>query len=103
MRGFRLNGWRRIGIVFSVLWAIVFGLWGAENIVANEGELERCLVLQPANSDEVNCRQLYAPQIIKTKYITLAVALTPIPIAWLLIYIVIRTIRWIRRGFQPAA
>jgi hypothetical protein len=25
MRGFRLNGWQRIGIVLSVLWAIVVG------------------------------------------------------------------------------
>src|SRR5262249_29638213 len=28
MRGVRLNRWQRIGIVLSVLWAVVGGLWG---------------------------------------------------------------------------
>jgi hypothetical protein len=30
------------------------------------------------------------------------VALVPIPIVWLLVYIVVWTVRWIRRGFQPS-
>jgi hypothetical protein len=33
-RGFRLNGWQRIGIVLSVVWAIVGGLWGMKQAVA---------------------------------------------------------------------
>src|SRR5215472_5713324 len=28
MRGFRLNGWQRIGIVLSLLWALCVSLWG---------------------------------------------------------------------------
>ena len=27
MRGFRLNGWQRLGIVLSVLWLIVGTIW----------------------------------------------------------------------------
>ena len=104
MRGFRLNEWQRIGIVLSVLWAIVGGLWGYTHIVSPmKDEINRCLQVHPANSDEVNCWRLYAPQLVKTKYITLAIALFPIPVAWLLVYIVVWTMRWIRRGFWPAA
>ena len=29
-------------------------------------------------------------------------ALVPIPIVWLLVYIVVWTVRWVRRGFQPS-
>jgi len=28
MRGFRLSGWQRIGIVLSVVWLVVGGIWG---------------------------------------------------------------------------
>ena len=30
-------------------------------------------------------------------------SLAPIPIAWLLIYMVVWIVRWVRRGFQPAS
>jgi hypothetical protein len=33
---------------------------------------------------------------------TAIMALAPIPIVWLLVYIVVWTVRWIRRGFQTA-
>ena len=29
-------------------------------------------------------------------------ALMPVPVAWLLVYIIVWTVRWIRRGFQPS-
>ena len=100
MRG-RLKGWQRTGIVLSVLWAIFGGWWGNAHIVSPmKDEMNRCLVLHPANSDEVNCRKLYVPRVVESKYITLAIALIPIPVAWLLVYIVVGAARWIRRGLQ---
>ena len=102
MRGFRLNGWQRIGIVLSVLWAIFGGLWGTLNIVRpTNDEINRCLV-NPANSGFTNCRQLYGRRVVASKHITVAIALVPIPIAWLLVYIVVWIVRWIRRGFHPS-
>ena len=32
MRGFRLNGWQRIGIVLSVVWALSISMWFFQHI-----------------------------------------------------------------------
>jgi hypothetical protein len=32
MRGFRLNGWQRIGIVLSVVWALSISTWFFQHI-----------------------------------------------------------------------
>jgi len=67
-----------------------------------KNEICRCLALHPVNSDEIDCRQLYAPRLVESKYITVAIALVPVPVMWLIVYIVLWTVRWIRRGFQTS-
>ena len=49
MRGFLLNGWQRIGIVLSILWALIGGLWGRNaalkpffDCISQVGDLQLC-------------------------------------------------------------
>ena len=101
MRGFRFNGWQRIGIILSVLWVLV-GAWLAQQAV-----------YAPVRAGHSKCISLgVAPNICKTGMDAgiarkkkeelpgaIAVfALAPIALVWLIIWIA----RWARRGFQTA-
>jgi len=107
MRGLvRLNGWQRIGIVLSVLWAIGAGvhLWlGWQTVSYGYWRAYYHCVFTPGN-DENSCQSAQEDAEKKpTEYVRvmLPLALAVIPIAWLLVYIIVWTVRWIRRGFQP--
>ena len=107
MRGLvRLNGWQRIGIVLSVLWAIAAGvhLWlGWQTVSYGYWRVYYHCVFTPGN-DENSCQSAQEDAEKKpTEYVwvMLPLALAVIPIAWLLVYIIVWTVRWIRRGFQP--
>ena len=79
MRRFRLKGWQRIGIVLSVIWLIVGPVWGlilVHNLLWFVG--------------------------VSDPYVAATFALLPIPFLWLFLYIVVWTVRWVRRGFQPS-
>ena len=100
MRGFRLKGWQRIGILLSVLWLLV-GAWLAQQAV-----------YAPLRAGYSKCLSLSVPPSIckaeldkgiarKTEELPGAIAvfaLGPIILVWLIAWIV----RWVRRGFQPA-
>jgi hypothetical protein len=101
-----LNGWQRIGIVLSVVWAIGGGLWG-NSVAIRDGSApaimryESCISVPNYDSD--GCSQAldkdYAAGVAGHWYAAAAVGLVPIPIAWLLAYALIGLVRWIRRGF----
>jgi hypothetical protein len=108
MRGFRLNGWQRIGIVLSVVWVIGGGLWGNAIAIRDGGataETEFGLCLDKPNHNYDACSQTFAKDYAKGVaghwYAAAFIGLVPIPIAWLLVYGLIALVRWIRRGFQP--
>ena len=104
----RLNGWQRIGIVASVIWAVggYLQMMGERNWASRMFDL--CLSIpSPGGADNWSkCRQEYErdfPQAFKDKQTeAVLVALVPIPIGWLVVYMVIWVVRWIRRGFKPA-
>ena len=102
MRGFRLNGLQRIGIILSVLWVFV-GAWLAQQAVyapVRAGH-SKCISLGVAPSI---CKAELDKGIARRKKEELpgavaVFALVPIAIVWLIIWIV----RRIRRRFQPAS
>ena len=114
----RLNGWQRIGIVASVCWFIVGGLWINSLVIGELGApataaYRACLEARsiqpdgtvPRDTDWGPCSERF-----KRDYVA-AVAdhwrwaafftLTPIPIVWLIVYGLIALVRWIKAGFTP--
>jgi len=104
MFGRRLNGWARIGIVLSTLWAVIGSLWALnllfEPVYQNYATCRAMIITRPSD-----CQQLFETQFEDARRKRAAavaiVGLGPIPIAWLLLYALVALMRWIKRGFQP--
>jgi hypothetical protein len=106
----RLNGWQRIGIVLSILWivGVLIYTWDSyRDMTARHDKLHySCLFSLDTKVTKETCDEVYDVSQMVTASVSqekLLRGLAPIPIAWLLVYIVVWTVRWIRRGFQPAA
>jgi hypothetical protein len=108
----RLNGWQRIGIVASVIWAV-----GAPIYMDNTAERDAyhrwfsaydlCRDV-PTNEPEVCVQRVSkAHDNVPRYHFTSAngafVALAPIPLGWLLAYALVYLMRWIRAGFAPSS
>jgi hypothetical protein len=107
MRGFRLNGWQRIGIL-SVAWAmgaLVLVYVGWRDLEAGYGKAYFECIFAPGNNDEKSCQaKKDAWDNVPKQYVQkqLPRALAPIPIAWVVSYVLVWIVCWVRRGFQPA-
>jgi hypothetical protein len=106
----RLNGWQRIGIVASVIWAI-----GAPIYMDHAAQREasdrfsesyescrafptidpnRCFEQASRLYDNVQRYTFSTPE-------TAVVAFVPIVLGWLGVYALVYLVRWIRAGFKP--
>lgn len=123
----RLNGWQRIGVVVSILWAFGGAFWGY-NIGYYEGgnigqDFEQCKV-GAQNWYENQYPIAGAPRYTTSDLVrdlgrceaeyhganknatsagwlyAVLLAVLPIPLAWLAVYKSIALLRWIREGFQ---
>jgi hypothetical protein len=106
----RLNGWQRIGIVLSILWALGAGLYSYNAHLTRAEEMtdrdyRACVAVKDTlNRDCTAAAKEVYQYWSQWKWSGTAIAaLAPIPVIWLLVYIVVCTARWIRRGFEPAA
>ena len=122
-----MSGWKRLGIVLSVLWALAGPLWLLiDTNTRADQEFQRCLHLATSVSDNYEaaekreqvyntisdrCQrtflvsttslpQMFADEDTK-KLLAFAIG-GPIAALWLLGAIVIGTCRWISRGFKRA-
>jgi hypothetical protein len=100
-----MRGWRRIGIIVSVIWVFVGGFWG-NNIGIHEGDTAKVyydLCLRRDNSDWAKCRAdfetSYKRDIQYHWHYAAFLAFVPIPIAWLIVWGCIALGRWVHRGF----
>jgi hypothetical protein len=105
----RLNGWQRIGIALSVLWAI-YGALSAYYAIYNPISRDYSDCILPSSGepsvdlkicDRTRDIRLANAQSYRWQTIGL-VALVPILIAWLTVYALIALGRWIRAGFRGA-
>jgi hypothetical protein len=105
----RLNGWQRIGIVASVIWAIGAPIY-LDNEAQSDAEKRYSRVYGscrdvPSNEPELCAQRAGAaygsvPRYHFTSANGTFVALAPIPVGWLLTYALVYLIRWIRAGFK---
>jgi hypothetical protein len=109
-----MNGWQRIGLVLSVLWIVGAGLYQRSADMEKAGKMggwamEVCQKVQTSkgSSDFSRCSDEFTKMFnvfAEGSWGNVAfVALAPIPIAWLFVYLIVWLTRWIRRGFVGQA
>jgi hypothetical protein len=103
----RLNGWQRIGIVLSLLWGLSVSLWFLLHVPqpSDPGVASvylQCISEPNANRDVCQGRAEWFGKEARSEFRAAwsSIILAPILALWALIYIVVWTARWIRRGFQ---
>jgi len=100
----KLSGWKRIGIVASVLWAIGGYVWGASSVVTPQTFLLTCWEIAKEHpSLPENCAAEWQRYLKtypdETRMYGLIYALVPIPFGWIIFGSLLGAGRWIRRGF----
>ena len=109
MRGFRLSGWQRIGIVLSIVWAIAGWFYARHVDLAFHSNVlslgyHRCADL-PSETERADCteraRHDFESSFQGDWLYVAAVALVPILLAWLIPYALVGVNRWMRRAFDP--
>ena len=109
MRGFRLKGWQRIGIGLSLVWLLATSTWFFQHLPEANGPAIASVYLQCITQPKAvgdNCKAkaewFSQEELAELEAARVWAALLPIIVAWVLVYIVVWTVRWIRRGFQPS-
>ena len=109
-----LGGWQRLGIVASVVWMIVAGIWQWESglrlaedmYISTYRPCTERLYQRTPNPDLTDCNKqaerIFAEERIQAGVSALFVSLGPIPFAWLFIYIAVKVWRWVRRGYSSS-
>ena len=104
----RINGWQRIGIIASVLWAICAYFYAFSVEEKSLGQLNADIHASCFESahDKVAwqvCEDATMTQAINDLHferrLATAVAVVPVPLAWGFVYFVLFLARWIKRGF----
>ena len=101
------NGWQRFGIGLSLLWAICVSLWFVQHVPEVNGPRISSVYLQcieepNANRRDCKARAEWFREEARSEFRAgwPWFALGPVLIVWLLVYSVVWTARWIRRGLQ---
>lgn len=109
----KLNLWQRIGVVLSIVW--LFGAGGyifiergqrADRVTERiRTECKRVPENISEYSSSFNCVQskiVAYNKIIEDRIMeAIKLAILPIPVAWLVAYIILWTVRWVWRGKNP--
>jgi hypothetical protein len=110
----RLNGWQRIGLVASVIWAVGAPIYMDQAAQREASDrfsesYERCRDI-PTNDPERCFKQASDWSHTVPRYTlrgdpqnVAIVSLVPIVFGWLLAYALVYLVRWIRAGFKPSA
>ena len=105
----RLNGWQRLGVIASIVWAVIGGFLG-DDIGIHAGDwasraLLACLEMG-AQSDAVcdaTFRHDFTAAVANHWYYAAFLGLGPIPVAWVIAYGLIGIWRWVVSGFKVRA
>ena len=110
MRGVRLYGWQRTGIVLSVLWVLCVSMWFFQRVadVNAPGVASvyfQCIGEPNAKRRECRARAEWFGEKARSEFRAVWpwAALGPILVVWPLAYVVVWLVRWIGRGLQSTA
>ena len=101
-----MNGWKRIGIIASVVWMLGSFLFVLEQQEKEATAMaiivdEACISANP--SQQKPCDAAMSADVTRAipeaRKSAAFVALVPIPLAWGFMYLIIFLVRWVRRGF----
>jgi hypothetical protein len=109
----KLNGWKRIGIIASVVWILGAGEYTCDSeydhasfsIASTHFACESVLTTDPiAHEKQVErCDKIadesFASALTNARLAGALVAFVPVPLGWGFTYLVIFLVRWVRRGF----
>jgi hypothetical protein len=114
----KLSGWKRIGIVASVVWAVGGFIWANNNALSRNDWIIRNKIeckaesyqrssqgLQPGPGDltadecETRYNKIWEKAIQHHWEEAAIFALVPIPFAWIIGWGLISIVRWVRAGF----
>lgn len=114
----RLNGWKRIGIVGSVVWILGAGYYTLSSAGNRDAEFASSLTLEceKGNAEahgvpgsyagSTECDKLSTDYLAETRNSeweeAAVVAFVPVPLGWGFGYLMLFVFRWIKRGFMPA-
>jgi hypothetical protein len=106
----KINGWKRIGIIASVVWMIGAGLYthGAlqksDSKVAVAAALDCMSYIPNGITSLAECdkrREAYNAETYSGEWIGAAVvAFVPVPFGWGFTYLILFLVGWVKRGFS---
>jgi hypothetical protein len=102
----KLNGWKRIGVILSVVWILVAYRITFTRTLNEEIKLHAALsqYCEERHHDSAECDQILHTDSRPLAHEEAAlVAFVPVPLAWGFIYLVLFLTRWVKRGFKQAA
>jgi hypothetical protein len=110
----KVNGWKRIGIIASVLWMFVSVAY-----IGHQWDEKNDFFIQQYVDSEAGCPRdgakhdicqqgidrdidsLVSPEAMAALHEDMMFwAFVPIPFAWLGVYFMLFLVRWVKRGFQ---
>jgi hypothetical protein len=105
----KLNGWKRVGIVVSILWILAAGIYTHGFAEKRDSDIHNTFVqecLAPPRMKEalytdcIKGADDWALGAYRYEWIEAAgVAFVPVPLGWALVYLALLLARWTRRGF----
>lgn len=111
----KLNGWKRVGIIASVVWILGAGAYtynsqideASEVISSDHVACDSYLAGKTGDArttgfDECNkhANDSLAVVITDARLGAALVAFVPVPLGWSLTYLVLFLVRWVKRGFM---
>ena len=107
-------GLKRIGIILSVLWVVIGGLWVRGKVFDDmafraKSDLEICTTFQHPHDDDHECYTKFSERVQRDvpdvwfNINTVIGTFVPLLLAWMLFYIIARLTRWVAAGFRQDA
>lgn len=103
----RLNGWQRIGVVLSMLWAVVVCGYAAYEYAQRGANTQILIQVTPDKAPVVDKRGSVVdhvefksgePSLLWSRL--LAAVIVPLLIAWAVAYVCALIVRWVAVGFK---